>query len=124
MSDERFVLLFNDLQDVHWDLIAFSETWREKTEEIWTTEHGHTFCGSDGQQEEMELASYYIGGGRSNVFTHAASESVIWTCMLLVMGSAFLLCICLMGSFRIRWLTKFIQDWIVSFCLPVVVATR
>ena len=48
MSDERFVLLFNDLQDVHWDLIAFSETWREKTEESWTTEHGHTFCGSGG----------------------------------------------------------------------------
>ena len=44
-------MLFQELGDTRWDVLAFSETWREAAEEIWESEHGHTWYGSGGTKQ-------------------------------------------------------------------------
>ena len=35
-----------ELGDRHWDVLVFTETWREEQSEAWVTDHGHTWFGS------------------------------------------------------------------------------
>ena len=46
--EEQMERLFHELDGKHWDVIVFSETWREEQEEIWETKRGHTWYASGG----------------------------------------------------------------------------
>eukprot|EP00973_Karenia_brevis_P058533 8152258-Karenia_brevis.AAC.1 len=39
-----------ELGSLEWDLLAFTETWREEKQEIWETMPGHTWFGSGGMR--------------------------------------------------------------------------
>ena len=41
----------DELGERHWDLIIFTETWREQLCENWLTEHGHSWFGSGGTKK-------------------------------------------------------------------------
>ena len=44
----RLEQLKEDMGSHHWDIITFTETWREETNEVFTTENGHIWLGSGG----------------------------------------------------------------------------
>ena len=46
--DERLEGVLQDLGEVQWDVIVFTETWREEVQEIFETKYGHTWFGSGG----------------------------------------------------------------------------
>ena len=45
-----------ELRTMRWDVLALSETWREKKQERWITEDGHLFCGAGGKKGEQGVA--------------------------------------------------------------------
>lgn len=47
-SEERFDLLYHDLDEFDWDIIIIVETWRETRREKFTTKRKHFFCGGGG----------------------------------------------------------------------------
>lgn len=49
-SESREEELFEELRIVNWDAVLISETWREKSNERWTTGDGHMFCGAGGKK--------------------------------------------------------------------------
>ena len=50
--EERIERLLFELGDTHWDILIFSETWREGRVETWETESGHNWFGSGGTKGE------------------------------------------------------------------------
>ena len=46
--DIRLEMLLDELRDKCWDIVVFTETWREDAEEVFMTEGGHTWFGSGG----------------------------------------------------------------------------
>ena len=48
--EERIVIVLYELGDRHWDVVVFTETWREEQSESWVTDHGHTWFGSGGSR--------------------------------------------------------------------------
>ena len=46
--EERIDRLLFELGDQHWDILVFSETWREEEHEEFITEHGQVRLGSGG----------------------------------------------------------------------------
>ena len=49
--DERMERLLFEIGDLHWDVLAISETWRKERLETWETTHGHIWFGSGGVEE-------------------------------------------------------------------------
>ena len=45
-NDIREIELLETLDDIEWDILLMSETWRKTKQEIWKTERGHLFLGS------------------------------------------------------------------------------
>ena len=45
-SDVREIELLETLDDIEWDILLLSETWRKTKQEILKTERGHLFLGS------------------------------------------------------------------------------
>ena len=43
MSNDRFELLYRELEGTRWDIIVLVETWREVPEEKFVTGRGHLF---------------------------------------------------------------------------------
>lgn len=48
--EERTERIFMELGNQHWDVLVFSETWREEQSEAWTIPEGHTWFGSGGSK--------------------------------------------------------------------------
>ena len=48
--DERLDWILSELGGRRWDLMVFTETWRDERVEVWRTEHGHTWLGSGGRK--------------------------------------------------------------------------
>ena len=46
--DVRLEMLLDELHDKCWDIVVFTETWREDAEEVFMTKGGHTWFGSGG----------------------------------------------------------------------------
>ena len=44
----RMRLFLQELGDLQWDLVIFTETWREEKNEAWEAQDGHTWLGSGG----------------------------------------------------------------------------
>ena len=44
----RMELFLQEVGAMHWDLVVFTETWREEKSEAWETHEGHTWLGSGG----------------------------------------------------------------------------
>ena len=47
--------LMAELRTIKWDVVLLNETWREKKQERWRTEDGHSFCGAGGKTGEQGL---------------------------------------------------------------------
>ena len=48
LADERLDLLMVELLDLQWDVLVFTETWREEMSEYFVLDTGHHFYGSGG----------------------------------------------------------------------------
>ena len=48
--EERAEHLLQELDEVHWDILVITETWREESRESWQTPEGHTWFGSGGHR--------------------------------------------------------------------------
>ena len=46
--EERMEMVLQELGPRSWDLLVFTETWREEDYEIFVTDAGHTWCGAGG----------------------------------------------------------------------------
>ena len=46
--EDRMEQIMLELKDQQWDVLVFSETWREEAGEAWTTTRGHAWFGSGG----------------------------------------------------------------------------
>jgi exonuclease III len=53
--EERMDRILQELGKRHWDVLVFSETWREEDGEAWTTTHGHTWFGSGGNKGQRGI---------------------------------------------------------------------
>ena len=55
-SDEDIMTLLDELDDVPWDAVLLSETWRAAQSEKWTTADGNLFAGSGGMNGSRGVA--------------------------------------------------------------------
>ena len=55
-TDAREGELLAELEDLDWDIVFLSETWRSERQERWKTEEGHIFCGSGGTEGSKGVA--------------------------------------------------------------------
>ena len=48
--DNRMQCIVTEFENIHWDLLIFTETWREEKSEAWQTQDGHSWFGSGGSK--------------------------------------------------------------------------
>ena len=66
--EDRMERIMLELKDQQWDVLVFSETWREETSEAWSTTHGHAWFGSGGIRGQTGVGFLLNGRWRHTAF--------------------------------------------------------
>ena len=75
--DVRMEHLLHELHDTSWDLLAFSETWREERSEQWFTKHGHTWFGSGDSKGQRGVGFVLHSRWRHSLFKPISDRAAV-----------------------------------------------